>query len=82
MGVSIEYDGRTGTMKISYRHLPVLEGLLNADCQEPDANHFYQCLDDLPESDSGNNARFGLLFPGNLSDSGLSLEDDFPIETV
>ena len=77
----IEYDGRTGTLKIEYRHLPALEGLLTADCQEPDG-HFYQCLDALPESDSGNNARLGFLFPESLSDSGLSLQDEFPVEVL
>ena len=39
--------------------------------------HFHQCLDDLSESDSGNNAYPGLLLLENLSDSGFPLEDNF-----
>ena len=63
----IEYDGRTGppvpcparrtgTMKIEYRHLPALEGLLNTGCQEPDS-HFYQCLEALGRLDSNQGMR-------------------------
>ena len=67
-------------MKIEYRHLPALEKLLN--CQPAGTNNLYQCLNALPESDSGNNARLGFLFPESLSDSGLSLQDEFPVEVL
>jgi len=67
-------------MKIEYRHLPALEELLTAGCQEPDG-HFYQCLDALPVSDTGKNGR-GWLWLLNPEDYPDAFPDRLQVETA